>query len=156
VHLRHLLSNLAPALLISLAGCAKKEAAAPAAQPAKATAAAPAATAAAATAGVPFAFDKLKGRWGRLDGGYVLELRSVDSTGKLNAAYFNPSPINVSQALVMTEGGQPKVFVELRDTNYPGCVYKLTYIPQSDQLAGQYFQASMQQTYDVTFVRLQE
>lgn len=99
-------------------------------------------------------YDKLKGRWERPDGGYVIEVRAADSEGKLEAGYFNPSPINVSKALAYQEDGATKVFVELRDENYPGCTYKLTYDAQSDQLIGQYYQASMQQTYDVTFGRL--
>jgi len=99
-------------------------------------------------------YDKLKGRWERPDGGYVLEVQSADAAGRLEAGYFNPSPIKVSQARAYQEGGVTKVFVELRDENYPGCTYKLTYDAQSDQLFGQYFQATMQQTYDVTFGRL--
>jgi len=100
-------------------------------------------------------YDKLKGRWARPDGGYVIEVRSSDAEGRLEAGYFNPSPIKVSQARAYQEGGATKVFVELRDENYPGCTYKLTYDAQSDQLFGQYYQATMQQTYDVAFGRLQ-
>lgn len=99
-------------------------------------------------------YDKLKGRWERPDGGYVIEVRSADAEGRLEAGYFNPAPIKVAQARAYQEGGVTKVFVELRDENYPGCTYKLTYDAQSDQLFGQYFQATMQQTYDVTFGRL--
>ena len=32
------------------------------------------------------------------DGGYVIEIRSIRARGKLDAAYLNPRPINVSQA----------------------------------------------------------
>jgi hypothetical protein len=99
-------------------------------------------------------YDKLKGRWERPDGGYVIEVRSADAEGRLEAGYFNPAPVKVAQARAYQEGGLTKVFVELRDENYPGCTYKLTYDAQSDQLFGQYFQATMQQTYDVTFGRL--
>lgn len=84
----------------------------------------------------------------------MIEVRGADSEGRLEAGYFNPSPIKVSQARAYQEGGVTKVFVELRDENYPGCTYKLTYDAQSDQLFGQYYQATMQQTYDVTFGRL--
>jgi hypothetical protein len=38
--------------------------------------------------------------------------------------------------------------------NYPGCTYTLRYDATADQLFGQYFQATQQQTYDVTFARL--
>lgn len=98
-------------------------------------------------------FEKLLGRWERPDGGYVLEFRSVDADGKLDAGYFNPGPIKVERALAVLEAGSPKVFVVLRDVNYPGCTYKLTYDVKADQLFGQYFQASMNETYDVAFGR---
>ena len=50
--------------------------------------------------------------------------------------------------------GATKVTVVLRDANYPGCIYKLAYDEQADQLFGTYFQAAMGQTYDVVFARL--
>ena len=99
-------------------------------------------------------FAKLAGKWERPDGSYVLEIKGVDTGGTMEAAYFNPNPIKVSQAAALYKEGATKVFVELRDVNYPGCTYSLTYDPQSDQLYGQYFQASMQQTFDVTFARM--
>ena len=99
-------------------------------------------------------FGVLKGKWQRGDGDYLLEVRSADSEGKLDAGYFNPSPINVSQARAAREGGDLKIFVELRDANYPGCTYKLTYDAKSDQLFGQYYQAALRQTYDVAFGRM--
>jgi hypothetical protein len=99
-------------------------------------------------------FARLAGKWQRPDGGYVLDIKSVDAAGTMQAAYFNPNPINVSRAAALYKDGAAKVFVELRDQNYPGCTYNLTYDPQSDQLYGQYFQAAMQQTFDVTFARM--
>jgi hypothetical protein len=99
-------------------------------------------------------FAKLAGRWERPDGGYVLEIKSVDPTGTMEAAYFNPNPINVSRAAALYKDGATKVFVELRAPNYPGSTYNLTYDPEHDQLYGQYFQAALQQTFEVTFGRL--
>jgi hypothetical protein len=99
-------------------------------------------------------FDRLKGRWLRPDGGYVIEIRNVEANGKMDAGYYNPRPINVSRAEASEEGTAAKVFIELRDTNYPGSTYTLTYDPQSDQLKGVYFQAALQQSFDVVFVRL--
>jgi hypothetical protein len=97
--------------------------------------------------------EALRGRWQRADGGYVLEIRSVGPDGALDARYFNPAPIHVSQARVTSVEGASRVFVELRDVNYPGSTYTLTYDPANDMLAGVYFQAVQRQQFDVTFVR---
>ena len=99
-------------------------------------------------------FESLKGRWQRPDGGYVLDIKNVDANGKLAAGYFNPRPINVSQAEAALDGTTIKVFIELRDINYPGATYHLTYDPESDQLRGVYFQPALQQSFDVFFVRM--
>lgn len=99
-------------------------------------------------------FAVLKGRWQRGDGDYLIEVRNADTGGKLDAGYFNPGPIKVSQAQASRRNDSLQIFVELRDVNYPGCTYKLTYDAKSDQLFGQYYQAAMQQTYDVAFGRV--
>jgi uncharacterized protein (DUF2147 family) len=99
-------------------------------------------------------FAKLVGKWQRPDGGYVIEIKSVDAAGTLDAAYFNPNPINVSRAAALYKDGATRVFVELRAPNYPGSTYTLAYDPQTDQLYGQYYQAAMQQTFEVTFARM--
>ena len=99
-------------------------------------------------------FDKLNGRWLRPDGGYVLEIRSVDASGKIDAAYLNPRPISIAKAEATRDGSTVKVFVELRAPNYPGSTYTLTYDQQQDQLRGIYFQAVQQQSFNVYFVRM--
>ena len=104
--------------------------------------------------GASGSFDKLNGRWLRPDGGYVLEIRSVDASGKVDAAYLNPRPISIAKAEATRDGSTLKVFIELRAPNYPGSTYTLTYDPQRDQLAGIYFQAVQQQNFDVSFVRM--
>ncbi len=104
-----------------------------------------------ATAGAPVT--KAKGRWLRPDGGYILAITTIEADGRAEAGYFNPNPIKVAWATVKSEGADVKVAVELRDQNYPGCVYKLTYLADKDRLVGTYFQAQMQQTYEVEFVR---
>ena len=150
--------------LTLLAGCGKQEpASTPAPAPASPTAAvpasattAPAATAAATTpaATVPAAgVAKVKGRWLRPDGGYILAITTIAADGRAEAGYFNPNPIKVAWATVNAEGADIRVKVELRDENYPGCLYKLNYAPDKDRLVGTYFQAQMQQTYEVEFVR---
>jgi hypothetical protein len=96
----------------------------------------------------------LRGRWLRPDGGYILDIRDVDARGKIDAVYLNPRPITVARADATRDGPTLRVFVELRAPGYPGSTYMLTYDPQRDQLAGIYFQAALQQRFDVTFVRM--
>jgi hypothetical protein len=133
-------------LLLALSSCQKSEPAAavtPAASPpAKAT-----------SAPVPEPVRKLLGRWVRADGGYVLELRNPELGGVLEAGYFNPKPIRVSRAIWMQGAAGFQVVVELNDVGYPGATYVLTYDPQADQLAGQYTQPAMQQSFDIVFTR---
>jgi hypothetical protein len=74
----------------------------------------------------------------------------------MNAAYFNPRPIKVAKAEAMKAGRDLKVFVELRDVNYPGSTDTLTYQPATDRLAGTYFHAVSGQNMDVEFSRLGE
>jgi hypothetical protein len=100
-------------------------------------------------------FEKLRGKWLRPDGGYVLEIRGAAPDGKLEAAYFNPKSINVAKAAALRDGGSVKVFIELRDVNYPGSTYTLAYDPKEDQLKGDYFQAALKQNFDVYFTRVQ-
>ncbi|MGB5746190.1 MAG: hypothetical protein WBM69_04365 [Desulfobacterales bacterium] len=98
-------------------------------------------------------FDKLIGRWLRPDGGYVIEIRNISSGGRMEASYFNPRLINVSRAEVFRKKGGLEIFVELRDTGYPGSTYTLSYNPEQDMLTGIYFQATMGQSFEVIFVR---
>jgi hypothetical protein len=98
-------------------------------------------------------FQKLVGKWLRPDGGYVIEVKSVDKSGKMDASYYNPKSIHVSKAQASREGTTTKVFIELRDVNYPGSTYNLTYDPQSDQLQGIYYQAAMRESFEVFFTR---
>jgi hypothetical protein len=110
----------------------------------------PAVTAITATSG----FQALHGRWLRPDGSYILDIRGVDANGTIDAAYLNPRPINVARAEAARDGATFKVFVELRAPGYPGSTYTLIYDPMRDQLAGSYFQAALQQRFDVVFVKM--
>jgi hypothetical protein len=100
------------------------------------------------------AIQLLKGSWRRPDGGYILEIRDIKPDGQIEAAYFNPRPIHVAIAKMSQSGPATKVFVELRDTGYPGSAYNLVYDPGSDQLKGIYSQAALHEDFDVFFVRL--
>jgi hypothetical protein len=100
-------------------------------------------------------YERLAGKWVRPDGGYILELREVGIAGSLKAGYYNPRSIKVHKASWESVEGKLKVFVELRDINYPGSTYNLLYDPASDRLKGKYFQAVAGQTYEVEFVRVE-
>lgn len=100
-------------------------------------------------------YERLKGKWMRPDGGYVIEIKNISPGGILDCSYFNPSPIYVSQAQASIKGKNIQLFIELRDTGYPGCTYNLTYDPGSDQLKGIYYQAALQQSYEILFNRIQ-
>ncbi len=96
----------------------------------------------------------LTGRWLRPDGGYFLELSGIGPEGRVKAAYFNPRPIHVSRAQWRRQEGRLGLFVELRDVNYPGSTYTLVYQGEKDRLAGIYYQAALQQPFEVEFVRV--
>jgi len=72
----------------------------------------------------------------------------------VEAAYFNPRSIHVGKAEASQEGGTVRVYIELRDVNYPGSNYTLTYDAKNDRLVGRYYQAVAGETFDVYFVRL--
>lgn len=111
-------------------------------------------SAAAAATVVKPELQKLLGKWQRPDGGYVIEIKGVDADGKLDAAYFNPKPIHVAKALAAMDGATLKLFIELRDVNYPGSTYTLVYVPGGDYFTGIYYQALQQQSFEVNFVRM--
>ena len=98
----------------------------------------------------------LIGRWQRTDGSYVIEIKRVATDGAMEAAYFNPRPINVFRAKASEFKDHLKVEVELRDTGYPGSTYTLLYDPDKDALLGVYYQAVQQQNFDVMFVRMNQ
>jgi hypothetical protein len=108
----------------------------------------------AAQAVSPGNFKNLVGRWLRPDGGYIIEIRNIDSNGLLEAAYFNPRPIHVSQARLTIVDKEPQVFIELRDAGYPGATYTLSYLTKQDVLAGLYYQPKVGQSFEVIFVRM--
>jgi hypothetical protein len=99
------------------------------------------------------AFATLPGRWVRPDGGYVINIKSVDASGKLDASYANPNPLPFSRAEATRDGNTIKLFFERRAGGYNGSTYTLTYDPASDTLKGVYFQAVAQQKFDIYFMR---
>ena len=99
-------------------------------------------------------FETLVGRWLRPDGGYILEIRAADPSGKIDALYLNPRPINIAKAEATRDGSKLNVLVELRAPYYRGSTYTLGYDREQDQLRGIYFQGALGQSFDVYFVRM--
>jgi len=94
----------------------------------------------------------LQGRWIRTDAAYVIQL-SHGQDGTLQAAYFNPKPINVGKTETAEQDGMVQILVELQDVNYPGSTYVLSYDRKQDILKGIYFHPVSKQSYEVGFVR---
>jgi hypothetical protein len=113
----------------------------------------PGAPAASSTSEPQTAFAKLPGRWVRPDGGYVINIKSVDASGKLEASYANPNPLPFYAAMATGDGTMLKLFFELRAGGYDGSTYTLNYDAAGDRLKGTYYQAVAKQTFEVFFVR---
>ena len=105
------------------------------------------------SAGAQTGFQQLKGRWLRADGEYVIDIKGVDDSGRLDALYFNPRSIHVARAEASRQGAAVKVAIELRDEGYPGSTYDLTYDTSSGELRGNYYHAGLKQNFDVVFVK---
>lgn len=95
----------------------------------------------------------LEGIWNRSDGVYKIEIKEVQDDGKMEATYFNPGLINVGKSSWREQDGNMLVYVELRDENYPGSIYRLTYDEKTKTLNGTYFQAVTKETFEVYFTR---
>jgi len=95
----------------------------------------------------------LQGSWVRTDAEYQIKITDISDNGVMIAHYLNPRPINVSKADWTYNEGFLKIYIELRDENYPGSNYNLKYIPERDMLAGDYFQAVEGLTFYVEFAR---
>jgi hypothetical protein len=95
----------------------------------------------------------LVGEWIRTDADYRIQISKINEEGTLVANYYNPNPINVGKADWEESYGYLKIIIELRDVNYPGSTYTLSYLPDGDILAGDYYQAVEGLTFYVEFAR---
>ena len=102
---------------------------------------------------VESAFEKLSGRWVRLQGGYVITIRAVDADGKLDASYANPRTLPFYVAVASRTDNTLKLLFELRAVGYNGSTYTLSYDAANDRLIGVYDQVVVKQKFDVVFVR---
>jgi hypothetical protein len=95
----------------------------------------------------------LAGDWTRTDAPYQIKISELSEGGNMKVGYFNPKSINVGKANWSSTDGFLKIYIELRDENYPGSNYTLIYYPDKDLLAGKYYQAVEAATYEVGFMR---
>lgn len=106
-----------------------------------------------AAAGVKIDYGIIAGDWQRTDGSYVVKIRDVKTDGQAIVSYFNPKPIHVATAAISIEKSLIKLFVKFQDKGYEGSTYTLYYYAQKDALVGFYYQAVMDRTYEVIFLR---
>lgn len=93
------------------------------------------------------------GEWQRTDGGYLIKISDVQAGGQAKVEYFNPRPIHVAQSTISTQKEFVKLFVQLQDKGYEGSTYTLFYYAEKDALVGFYYQAAMDRTFEVIFLR---
>lgn len=99
------------------------------------------------------ASEYLVGSWQRTDAAYLIKITAVGDEGVLDAAYFNPNPINVGKSGWRVHEKVLQIFVQMDDVNYPGSFYDLRYNKEKDMLHGTYYQAVAKETYNVSFKR---
>ena len=95
----------------------------------------------------------IAGEWQRTDGGYLIKVSDVQPEGRARVEYFNPRPIHVALAAISTQKELIKLFIKFQDKGYEGSTYTLFYYAEKDALLGFYYQAAMDRTFEVIFVR---
>jgi len=95
----------------------------------------------------------LIGNWTRTDAPYQIKISELSEDGNMKVGYFNPKSIHVGKANWSSTDGYLKIYIELRDENYPGSNYTLFYYPDKGLLAGKYYQAVEGTTYEVGFMK---
>ncbi|MBT4090202.1 MAG: hypothetical protein HOE30_17090, partial [Deltaproteobacteria bacterium] len=98
-------------------------------------------------------FAVMAGEWQRTDGSYLIKVSEVQANGQATVQYFNPRPIHVAKAAISTHKGFIQLSIEFQDKGYEGSTYLLYYYAEEDSLAGYYYQAKMNRTYKVIFIR---
>ena len=83
----------------------------------------------------------------------MIAIKAVDASGKLDASYANPSPLQFARAEISEDGNALKVFLELRAGGYNGSTFSLTYHRVNGVLKDVYYQAVARQSYDAYFLR---
>jgi hypothetical protein len=101
----------------------------------------------------PLNLNVVTGEWARTDGNYTILVRDVKPDGSADVGYYNPGEIHVAESNVSVQKSYIKLFVKLQDKGYPGSTYTLYYYAEEDALVGFYYQAALDQTFEVIFIR---
>jgi len=88
------------------------------------------------------------------DGTYKIVIEEVKEDGELVAKYLNPDPINIGRSGWRNQDDKLEIYIELRDENYPGSIYQLTYNENTKTIFGTYYLALTRQTYEVSFNKI--
>ena len=100
-----------------------------------------------------FAYDIIAGEWQRADADYIINISNVQADGQVMVEYFNPRSIHIDQSIISTQNKLITLFVRFQDKGYEGSTYTLFYYAEKDALVGFYYQAVVDQTYEVIFSR---
>ncbi len=95
----------------------------------------------------------ISGEWQRTDGSYLLRVSDVQADGQAEVEYFNPSPIHVADNSISIQKNLIKLFINFQDKGYEGSTYTLYYYQKKDALLGFYYQAPMDKSFEVIFMR---
>lgn len=71
----------------------------------------------------------------------------------MEVKYLNPNPINVGRSAWRINEDVLQLYVELQDVNYPGSLYSLAFVEESNSLSGTYYQAVSKETFNVKFTK---
>ncbi len=95
----------------------------------------------------------IRGDWQRTDGSYLIRVSNVQADGQAKVDYFNPNPIHVADSSISIQKNLIKLFIKFQDKGYEGSTYTLYYYQNKDALVGFYYQAPMDKTFEVIFMR---
>jgi uncharacterized protein (DUF2147 family) len=101
-------------------------------------------------------FSPVIGTWTRVQGGYELEIKAIEASGKMKVAYLNPRAgryIHIAEAKATSDQGAINIFVKMEDRDYPGSYYQLSLDKKNNNLNGKYFHAPSGKIMDVTFTK---
>ena len=83
----------------------------------------------------------------------MLRIERFNNDSTINAGYLNPKPIHIAETRRKVIDDTVNFYVIFEDEGYPGSYYSLGYITEEDKLYGFYYQAVINQEFEVVFTR---